>query len=340
LSLKYWWKWEFWPFWFFYIPVYAYYLSLALRSMSLTYLTAANPGMRHGGFVDYSKNEIMRWIEDRYLPKTIYFDRVQSVETVLKRMQESRIEFPIILKPDRGERGWQVKKVESRAQIADYISVSDREVLLQEYIDYPFEYGIMYARLPGVQRGSITSVVHKEKLEVIGDGVSTLRQLFEASKRCRFHMERLCRIFASQLEGVPRAGQIVALVEIGTHSQGATFRNANHLISEELARVFDRVSEKIPGFFFGRYDVRTLSFDQLLRGQFKIIELNGTNSEPTHIYDPDNNLIDAYRDLFAHWRLMFRISRLNLSKGIRASELTDFLGSLRRHLRKKRLSSA
>jgi hypothetical protein len=153
-------------------------------------------------------------------------------------------------------------------------------------------------------------------------------------------MDKLCAMFAGQLEVVPSAGQVVPLVEIGSHNQGATFRNANHLISDTLARVFDRVSQRIPGFFFGRYDVRTPSVGQLLRGNFKVIELNGTNSEPTHIYDPDNNLIDAYRDLFAHWRLMFRISRRNLMKGIKGSTLTDFAGSLYRHLKKKRLSSA
>jgi hypothetical protein len=123
---------------------------------------------------------------------------------------------------------------------------------------------------------------------------------------------------------------------MGTHARGATFRNGNHLICEELVKIFDRISADIPGYFIGRYDIKASSFEELLRGNFKIIELNGANSEPTHIYDPDNTLFRAYRDLFAHWTLLAKISRLNIRRGHRGSRVTSLASSILGHLSKKR----
>jgi len=61
-----------------YIPVCFYGLYLAMRSRSLTFFTCSNPGMEHGGFVDYSKINILRPIDPRYLPTTIYLDSLRA----------------------------------------------------------------------------------------------------------------------------------------------------------------------------------------------------------------------------------------------------------------------
>jgi hypothetical protein len=48
-------------------------------------------------------------------------------------------------------------------------------------------------------------------------------------------------------------------------------------------------------FYFGRIDVRFGSLPTLLRFEsFRIIEINGTGSEPTHIWDPTRSLWDAW----------------------------------------------
>jgi len=339
MNLRYFWKWELWPYWLFYVPVYVYYGVLALRSGSLSFVTAANPGMRNGGFVDYPKHEILRHVDPALLPKTIYFERIDDPESVLREMERRGIRFPIILKPDRGERGWNVKKIEDRGQMAEYMARISSRILLQELVDYPREYGVMYARLPGRPRGRVTSVVMKEPVSVVGDGRSTLGELIRGSERGRLHWKLFSKRFARRLGQVPSRGETVSLVEFGTHSLGATFRSGNHLIGPELTDVFDRVSRRIPGFYFGRYDVKAPSFEELLRGNFKIIEINGANSEPTHIYDPDNRLLTAYRDLLAHWRLLCRVSRINLSRGKTGVSFLSLLHSVQTHLRRrKRLS--
>ena len=89
---------------------------------------------------------------------------------------------------------------------------------------------------------------------------------------------------------------------------------------------FDRISRGYPGFFFGRYDVRTPNVAALKRGEdFKILELNGLTSEATHIYDPKNGLRQAYRVLFEQWALAFEIGAANRRLGVPPMRLRDFL---------------
>ena len=56
-----------------------------------------------------------------------------------------------------------------------------------------------------------------------------------------------------------------------------------------------------------------------------IIEVNGVTSEATHIYDPSNSLLSAYRVLFAQWRYAFEIGVNNIRHGHQAISLTELL---------------
>jgi hypothetical protein len=47
------------------------------------------------------------------------------------------------------------------------------------------------------------------------------------------------------------------------------------------------------------------------------MELNGANSEPAHIYDPNMPLMQAYKDLITHWKTIYKISVLNNKQGIK-----------------------
>lgn len=63
-----------------------------------------------------------------------------------------------------------------------------------------------------------------------------------------------------------------------------------------------------------------------------IIEVNGVQSEPAHIYDPDYPLPQAYHQLFHHWYTVYKISRYNTKrKGISSRKF----GSTLKHLRDK-----
>jgi len=47
----------------------------------------------------------------------------------------------------------------------------------------------------------------------------------------------------------------------------------------------------------------------------KIIELNGMGSLPTHIYDPKHTIRNAYKTLFHHRKIAYRISKENKKRG-------------------------
>jgi hypothetical protein len=115
---------------------------------------------------------------------------------------------------------------------------------------------------------------------------------------------------------VPPEGERVRLVEIGSHCRGALFLDGAWAKTAELEEAIDRVSRGFDGFYFGRYDIRTPSVEDFLRGRnFKVVELNGVTSEATHIYDPSNGLLDAYRVVFEQWRLAFEIGAANRARG-------------------------
>lgn len=79
----------------------------------------------------------------------------------------------------------------------------------------------------------------------------------------------------------------------------------------------------MPGFYFGRFDLRSASVDDLRAGRFTIIELNGVTSEPTHIYDPGCSVLAAYRTLAASWSLAFAIGAEQAAAGARVWRLRE-----------------
>ena len=81
--------------------------------------------------------------------------------------------------------------------------------------------------------------------------------------------------------------------------------------------MIDQLAKKIEGFYYGRMDIRYESIELLREGKnFMIVELNGSGSEPTHMYDPKHSVFFAWREISRHWYLMCKISMINHAKGI------------------------
>jgi hypothetical protein len=92
------------------------------------------------------------------------------------------------------------------------------------------------------------------------------------------------------------------------------------LLTPVLAERIDSISQKLSGFFVGRYDIRFSSVEDLKKGQdFQIVELNGAASEATSIYDARNSLLAAYKTLFRQWDLVFAIGVANRTRGATAT---------------------
>jgi hypothetical protein len=119
------------------------------------------------------------------------------------------------------------------------------------------------------------------------------------------------------------AGEELKLVEAGNHAQGCVFRDGMRLCTPKLERRIDVISQRLNGFFIGRYDIRFASEDDLRAGKnFQIIELNGAASEATSIYDSRNSISTAYRTLFQQWDLVFAIGAVNRSHGCAPTKLS------------------
>ena len=106
--------------------------------------------------------------------------------------------------------------------------------------------------------------------------------------------------------------------------------SGSHLASRELLSRIDAISQKLPGFYIGRYDIRYARDADLRAGRhFHIIELNGAASEATNIYDARHSLFTAYRTLFRQWNLVYAIGAENRRRGF----ATMPLGALGRQWR-------
>ena len=308
-------SWEYWPFGIIHFPVIIYFLWLALKARSLLFFSASNPGIVMGGMFGESKYDVLKKVDPRYTPMSVLVDACLSHNEIVRKMESSGLRFPVIFKPDLGERGFMVQRINNKVDVENYLQRMKYPFIIQELIDLPLEFGVFYLRFPQWRKGKVTSIVMKQMLSVTGDGVSTLRELILRNERARLRWEVLKKTYAEQLENVLDSGETKELVSIGNHCLGTKFLDGSHLINERLSTTFDQISQSIEGFNFGRFDLRCETIEDLYAGRIKVLELNGCGAEPAHIYDPDFSLIKAVGVLLDHWRNIFLIARENAKRG-------------------------
>ncbi|MGE0883987.1 MAG: alpha/beta fold hydrolase [Blastocatellales bacterium] len=314
-------RWEFWPPYLFYPPVVLYVLWLMLKYRSVTLFTAANPAIPGGGFIGESKAEIYQRLQNsiEHLPKWTLLDASLESEARIQQAKDfiskANLGYPVVLKPDAGQRGSGVGIIKSDAELELYLLQTNVDTLLQEYLPGE-EFGVFYYRYPNEAGGHIFAITEKRFPSVIGDGVSTLEQLILNDPRAVCMAGFLLDKHADHLWDVPTADGKVQLVDLGTHCRGAVFLDGDWVKTDELELAIDRICKGFNGFYFGRFDIRTPSVEDFQSGRnFKVIELNGVTSEATSIYDPKNSVFTAYRILFRQWRIAFEIGAQNRKRG-------------------------
>jgi len=330
-------RWEFWPMWLFYPPVALWILWLSVRHRGPTTMTAANPGMPDGGTVGESKAAILRQLPAEW---TVPFALVPAgglaarVREIGEGMRRGGWDFPVVLKPDVGQRGAGVRLAWTTADVERYVSRQVGPVIVQPYHEGPFEAGVFYYRMPGSPRGRIFSITDKHFPSVVGDGESTVEELIWRHPRYRLQAHTFLERHREILHRVLEPGERLRLAVAGNHCQGTLFRDGRHLITPALEARIDAIAQAYPGFFVGRFDIRYRSVDAFMAGRdLAIVELNGATSESTNIYDPDSRLIDAYRQLFRQWSIVFAIGAANRRHGARASSARRLAALVRTYLR-------
>jgi hypothetical protein len=309
-------RWEYWPFGIIQFPAILYWLWLSVRARSLVFFSASNPGIPMGGMFGESKYDILKQIPSAYVPRTIMVCMPATLPDILARIRQEQMQLPLIFKPDIGERGFMVKRIGRESDIVQYLTKINSHFLIQELIELPLEFGVFYMKVPTEERGRVISLVAKEMLTVTGDGRSTLEELILRSDRAKLQWKNIRETHGELLNHIVPKGDKIELVSIGNHARGTRFIDANHLINERLSATFDDISKQIDGFYFGRFDVRCPSLEDLYSGNVKIMELNGCGAEPAHIYDTDFSFFEALVVLVRHWHRIFQVARANNKGGV------------------------
>ena len=247
---------EFWPFWVLYFPAIFYWFYNAIITRSLTYFTLANPGIDYGGVFGESKIDILKKIPLTYLPTTLFFEPQTTGSQIKEEMQRANLIFPVICKPDKGEMGFKVAKIENDDQLNTYLANSTDRIILQEFIEYEIELGVLYYRMPNDNHSGITSIVGKEFLQVVGDGCSSIRELINKTDRGRLQLKSLEYRLKDQFDKVLPNNHRMIVEPIGNHCRGTRFINRNDLITPELIKVFDQIATQFEGFYYGRFDLK------------------------------------------------------------------------------------
>jgi hypothetical protein len=309
-------NWEYWPFQVVYSPLYPIWIYYCIRTRSLFFFRAANPTIKNGGFLMESKKQIDELIPENYKPFTLFFAPNTSVKKVIDTIRDNRMEYPLIIKPDIGGQGRAVVKVHTDYELSYAISQFTLDYLIQPFIPFPKELGIFYVRYPNEKNGRITGIVEKEFVTVKGDGYSTIEELLKLTPRYVLQLANLRKTLGESIHTVIAKNEERVLVPYGNHVRGSLFLDSTHKVNEKLEAVIDRVCKSVDGFYFGRLDIRFNSYAELQEDKnWSIIELNGAGSEPTHMYDPRHSLFFAWKEIVRHWKMLYKVSMQNKSKG-------------------------
>jgi len=305
-------NWEFWPMHVIYAPMYFYWFYLSARAGTLFFFSAANPSRKNAGFAMEKKSDSYAHLPQQYYPKTILCQQDTPAAKLKMMLADKNIDFPLIAKPDMGERGAGVKFIKTFTDLVEYNKLCSTECLVQEFIDYPNEVGIFYYRLPGAKNGYITGIVGKEFLTLTGDGTSNMESLIKNRSRYLLQLNTLRALYGNRLEEILPSGEEKVLMPYGNHCKGAKFIDLSFMINEKLTIAIDNICKQVPEFYFGRLDIKFNSWEELEKAEkFSIIELNGAASEPTHMYDPKHSIFFAWKEIKRHWDLLYEISKKN-----------------------------
>ncbi len=278
-----------------------------------------------------SKYEIDKILPQAYKPFTLYFKPGTEEKKITEQLIQHQLFYPLIIKPDIGAKGSGVRKLENSNDLADALQQFKVPFIIQPFISSPKEIGLFYVRMPDEKKGRITGIVSKEFVKVTGDGKTNILQLLQQNPRYILQIPALKKLLKKRLSEILPAGASEILVPYGNHARGCLFLDDSHLISEQLENVFSAICSQIPGFYYGRMDIRYNTWEELLQGKnFNIIELNGAGSEPTHIYDPQHSIFFAWKEIIRHWKMLFEISRMNRKlKGVPYMSFSSGLKMLR-----------
>ena len=217
-----------------------------------------------------------------------------------------------------GGQGILFRKIDSSEQLKTYHENVPVEYFVQELIKYPLEVSLFYYRYPDEKKGTVTGFLQKIPLQVTGDGKHTLEELILMNPKSQKRIDELRPKHKNNLEKILDNGETYMLSHAANHNRGASFFDLKDEINEGIVSMLDDISHSVNDFFYGRYDIMCNSIEELKQGKnFVILEYNGCGAEPNHFYDTGYRLVDAWKEILKHWKILYRISRYNNKAGVK-----------------------
>ena len=310
-------QWEDWHWLAKYIPIMPAWCWYCLKSRSFWFFTPSNPTLTFGGFIGETKQEMYKQLPISSFPSSVYIKPFIDFTEVKTQFIAANLSYPVAVKPDAGMMGLMFRKISSDEGLKLYHLAMPVDYIIQEFIDYPLEVSVFYYRYPDMNQGTITGFLKKEFLQVMGDGRATLLQLMLNYPRVSLRLEEMKLKHQDRLGEILPEGQSFCLSPALNLSRGGKLINLEFEKDENLLRIFDDLSHYTKSFFYGRYDIKCVSIEDLKKGKnFSILEYNGSGAEPHHVYGNNNSLLKAYQILLHHWKVLYQISTLNHKKGI------------------------
>lgn len=334
---------EFWPAWAMYFPVVVQSLGLAIRYRSLTLPLIANPKLSLSGMVGVGKSELMAqatgecdstilsWFVYRISDESIS-EQTTNIEL---EMHEKDLDYPLVCKPDIGCRGVGVKLIHDRETLESILASypENAKIILQRLAQWEPEAGVFYVRHPNESQGKIISMALKYMPYVMGDGVSTLRQLIEKDARAGELSHLYFQRHEKYLNQVISDGETFRLIFAASHSRGAIFRDANSEITEAMSAKIDKLMKQIPEFYYGRLDIKFRDLASLKEGShIEIVEINTASSESLHIWDRRATFMGAVKALLFQYRTLFLLGAENRRRGYRTPSLSSLLKAWKKEI--------
>jgi len=311
-------NWEQWPFKILYAPVSPVWAWYIIRSRAIWFFTPSNPKLTFGGMEGEPKKEMHVLLPEHLCPSYFNILPGESFENIIKQLKEKNISYPLIVKPEIGGQGILFRKINNETELKNYHRLVPVEYFIQEFINYPIEVSLFYYRFPGESKGVITGFLKKIPMQVTGDGVHTIEELIMVNAKMAKRIKEIRNKHADNLKKVLAKNEKYMLSYAANHNRGAQFIDLKEEIEDSLVKVLDDISLSINDFFYGRYDIMCNSIAELKQGKnFVILEYNGCGAEPNHFYDTGYTLMNAWQEILKHWKVLFRISKINNASGIK-----------------------
>lgn len=290
-----------------------------------------------GAFLS-SKSSYLKNVPQNWVPTTLYVPTNQHYTKTQEILNEKGIKFPLIVKPDMGERGKNVALLGTAKELEQYLENIGQSVLIQEYISYPIELGILFYWDTN-KNPCISSIGIKKFCEIEGNGKDTLKKLVSKNHRIANRKEFLEEKFKEQWHQIVPKKERILLEPIGNHNLGTAFYDGREYYSEEMLSWVATCMKNIPGFDYGRLDIKIENWNAFKNNNgIKILEINGVNSEPIHIYDPGYSLWKAYKDIFNHMNIIYELSKHKGKKNTQPISLFDFMRGAKKALAIKNIT--